>query len=118
MAETKHYNQNPDYQGEVGKAVIDLGITLRMHTEASLNKPKIINDTVKVVKKIQSLGLPIREKVTIIKTAGQTKATYGAAVDPFTIAQLNTLRVKYAQALWPNKFTACRLTGFLIVDKG
>eukprot|EP00972_Heterocapsa_arctica_P046831 6912636-Heterocapsa_arctica.AAC.1 len=30
----------PDYNGRVGQAVIDLGITLRTHTETSLNKQK------------------------------------------------------------------------------
>eukprot|EP00972_Heterocapsa_arctica_P003278 487677-Heterocapsa_arctica.AAC.1 len=30
----------PGYKGRVGQAVIDLGITLRTHTEASLNKKK------------------------------------------------------------------------------
>eukprot|EP00972_Heterocapsa_arctica_P020774 3061156-Heterocapsa_arctica.AAC.1 len=43
----------PEYKGRVGQAVIDLGITLRTHTEASLNKKKIIDDTIEVVKKIQ-----------------------------------------------------------------
>eukprot|EP00972_Heterocapsa_arctica_P019929 2939741-Heterocapsa_arctica.AAC.1 len=28
----------PDYKGRVGQAVVDLGITLRTHNEASLNK--------------------------------------------------------------------------------
>jgi hypothetical protein len=33
------WHQNcPDYKGRVGQAVIDLGITLRTHTDASLNK--------------------------------------------------------------------------------
>eukprot|EP00972_Heterocapsa_arctica_P020776 3061223-Heterocapsa_arctica.AAC.1 len=30
----------PDYEGRVGQAVIDLGITLRSHTDSSLNKQK------------------------------------------------------------------------------
>eukprot|EP00972_Heterocapsa_arctica_P011883 1740302-Heterocapsa_arctica.AAC.1 len=47
----------PDYNGRVGQAVIDLGLALRTHNEASLNKKKTVDDTVKVVKKIQSLGL-------------------------------------------------------------
>eukprot|EP00972_Heterocapsa_arctica_P078461 11572288-Heterocapsa_arctica.AAC.1 len=65
-----------------------------------------------------SLGLSVRDKVNIIKAAGQRKATYGAAVDPFTVARINTLRGKYTQALWPNKYVACRTVGLLIVDKG
>eukprot|EP00972_Heterocapsa_arctica_P087522 12906346-Heterocapsa_arctica.AAC.1 len=69
----------PDYKGRVGKAVIDLGITLRTHTEASLNKKKRVDDTIKVVKKIQCLGLSVRDKINIIKAAGQSRATYGAA---------------------------------------
>eukprot|EP00972_Heterocapsa_arctica_P037438 5510410-Heterocapsa_arctica.AAC.1 len=69
----------PDYKGRVGQAVIDLGITLRTHNEASLNKSKRVEDTVNVVKNIQSLGLPVREKINIIKAAGQSRATYGAA---------------------------------------
>eukprot|EP00972_Heterocapsa_arctica_P113111 16435388-Heterocapsa_arctica.AAC.1 len=47
----------PDYTGRVGQAVIDLGFTLRTHNEASPNKKKRVDGTVKVVKKIQSLGL-------------------------------------------------------------
>eukprot|EP00972_Heterocapsa_arctica_P100983 14884688-Heterocapsa_arctica.AAC.1 len=53
-------------------------------TESSLNKKKRIDDTVKVVKKIQYLGLSVRDKINIIKAAGRSRATYGAAVDPFT----------------------------------
>eukprot|EP00972_Heterocapsa_arctica_P047738 7041555-Heterocapsa_arctica.AAC.1 len=51
-----HHNCS-DYKGRVGQALVDLGITLRTHTEASLNKTKRVDDTIKVVKKIQSLGL-------------------------------------------------------------
>eukprot|EP00972_Heterocapsa_arctica_P060598 8938823-Heterocapsa_arctica.AAC.1 len=54
----------------------------------------------------------------MIKAAGQSRATYGAAVDPFTVAQINTLRGKSTQALWPKKYVACRTVGLLIVDKG
>eukprot|EP00972_Heterocapsa_arctica_P052461 7717547-Heterocapsa_arctica.AAC.1 len=97
-----------NYRGRVGQAVIYLGITLRTHNEASLNKTKRVDDTVKVVKPIQSLGLSVRDNVNIIKAAGQSMATYGAAVDPFTVAQINTLRGKYTQALWPKKYVACR----------
>eukprot|EP00972_Heterocapsa_arctica_P073861 10903681-Heterocapsa_arctica.AAC.1 len=86
-----HHNC-PNYKGRVGQAVIYLGITLRTHTEASLNKNKRIDDTIKVVRKIQSLGLSVSDKINIIKAAGQSRATYGAAVDPFTVAQINTLR--------------------------
>eukprot|EP00972_Heterocapsa_arctica_P110858 16325055-Heterocapsa_arctica.AAC.1 len=68
-----------DYKGRVGQAVIDLGITLRTHNEASLKKKKRVDDTVKVVKKIQSLGRLVRDKINIIKAAGQSRATYGAA---------------------------------------
>eukprot|EP00972_Heterocapsa_arctica_P032907 4841935-Heterocapsa_arctica.AAC.1 len=52
----------PDYNGRVGQAVIDLGITLRTHTETSLNKQKGVDDTIRVVKRIQSLGLSLRDK--------------------------------------------------------
>eukprot|EP00972_Heterocapsa_arctica_P071096 10502283-Heterocapsa_arctica.AAC.1 len=38
----------PDYKGRVGQAVIDLGIILRTHNEASLNNKKRVEDTVKV----------------------------------------------------------------------
>eukprot|EP00972_Heterocapsa_arctica_P026398 3887262-Heterocapsa_arctica.AAC.1 len=35
------WNQTcPDYKGRVGQAVIDLGIILRTHNEASLNKKR------------------------------------------------------------------------------
>eukprot|EP00972_Heterocapsa_arctica_P107074 15773671-Heterocapsa_arctica.AAC.1 len=54
----------------------------------------------------------------MIKAAGQSRATYGAAVDPFAIAQLNTLRGKYTQALWPKTYVARRTVGLLIIDKG
>eukprot|EP00972_Heterocapsa_arctica_P074707 11024931-Heterocapsa_arctica.AAC.1 len=53
----KWHQTCPDYKGRIGRAVIDLGITLRTHNEASLNKKKRVDDTVKVVKNIQSLGL-------------------------------------------------------------
>eukprot|EP00972_Heterocapsa_arctica_P093008 13717839-Heterocapsa_arctica.AAC.1 len=39
---------SPDYKGRVGQAVIGLGITLRTHMQASLNKAKRVDDTVKV----------------------------------------------------------------------
>eukprot|EP00972_Heterocapsa_arctica_P082440 12149489-Heterocapsa_arctica.AAC.1 len=52
----------PEYKGRVGQAVIDLGITLRSHTESSLNKQKRVDDIIKVVKQIQSLGLSVRDK--------------------------------------------------------
>eukprot|EP00972_Heterocapsa_arctica_P082017 12088636-Heterocapsa_arctica.AAC.1 len=67
---------------------------------------------------MQSLGLSVRDKTNIIKAAGQSRATYGAAVDPFTVAHINTLRGKYTHALWPNKYAACRTVGLLSVDKG
>eukprot|EP00972_Heterocapsa_arctica_P031556 4647722-Heterocapsa_arctica.AAC.1 len=67
---------------------------------------------------IQSLALSVKDEVNIIKTAGQSRATYGAASDPFTQAQINTLREKYTQALWPKKFMACRTTGLMLIDKG
>eukprot|EP00972_Heterocapsa_arctica_P092344 13618585-Heterocapsa_arctica.AAC.1 len=82
----------PDYKGRVGQAVIDLGITMRTHTEANLNQKTRVDDTIKVVKKIQSLGLSVRNNINIIKAARQSRATHGAAVDPFTVAQINTLR--------------------------
>eukprot|EP00972_Heterocapsa_arctica_P069846 10318270-Heterocapsa_arctica.AAC.1 len=53
----------------------------------------------------------------MIKAAGQSRATYGAAVDPFTVAQINTFRGKYTQALWPKKYVARRTVGLLLVDK-
>eukprot|EP00972_Heterocapsa_arctica_P013863 2042797-Heterocapsa_arctica.AAC.1 len=65
------YRTSPEYSGRVGQAVLDLGITLRTHTQASLHKEKRVADTVKVVKKVQALALSVTNKVTIIKTAGQ-----------------------------------------------
>eukprot|EP00972_Heterocapsa_arctica_P082430 12148049-Heterocapsa_arctica.AAC.1 len=37
----------PDYKGRVGHAVIDLGITLRSHTDSGLNKQKRVDDTIR-----------------------------------------------------------------------
>eukprot|EP00972_Heterocapsa_arctica_P071667 10586255-Heterocapsa_arctica.AAC.1 len=74
----------PDCKGKIGQAVVDLGITHRTHNRASLNKGKRVSDTNRVVKITKALALAVREKVNIIKTAGQSKATYGAATDPFT----------------------------------
>eukprot|EP00972_Heterocapsa_arctica_P012133 1779785-Heterocapsa_arctica.AAC.1 len=37
----------PEYNGRVGQAVIYLGITLRTHTETSLNKQKRVDDTIR-----------------------------------------------------------------------
>eukprot|EP00972_Heterocapsa_arctica_P084975 12521305-Heterocapsa_arctica.AAC.1 len=56
------HQTSPDYKGRVGQAVIYLGITLRTHNEASLNKANRVDDTVKVVRIIQSLGLSVRDK--------------------------------------------------------
>eukprot|EP00972_Heterocapsa_arctica_P018031 2664972-Heterocapsa_arctica.AAC.1 len=39
------HQTSPDYKGRVGQAVIHLGITLRTHNEASLNKAKRVDDT-------------------------------------------------------------------------
>eukprot|EP00972_Heterocapsa_arctica_P105922 15603119-Heterocapsa_arctica.AAC.1 len=61
-AERLWHQHCPDYKGRVGQAVIALGITLRTHTEASLNKQKGVDDTIRVVKRIQSLGLSVRDK--------------------------------------------------------
>eukprot|EP00972_Heterocapsa_arctica_P108113 15922581-Heterocapsa_arctica.AAC.1 len=38
-------NIQPDYKGKVGQAVVDLGITHRVRTRASLNKGKRVGDT-------------------------------------------------------------------------
>eukprot|EP00972_Heterocapsa_arctica_P102077 15040352-Heterocapsa_arctica.AAC.1 len=65
------HQTSPEYKGRLGQAVIYLGITLRTHTQASLNKAKKVDDTVKVVRKIQSLALSVKDKFNIIKTAGQ-----------------------------------------------
>eukprot|EP00972_Heterocapsa_arctica_P002479 357304-Heterocapsa_arctica.AAC.1 len=83
----------PDDKGKVGHAAVDLGITHR------------------------ALALAVRDKVNIIKTGGQSKATYGAAVDPFTSGELNTLRGRFVEALWPKKYIACKVAGLLFVDK-
>eukprot|EP00972_Heterocapsa_arctica_P091273 13467399-Heterocapsa_arctica.AAC.1 len=44
-AETTWHITSVDYKGRVGQAVLDLGITLRTHTQASLNKGKRVADT-------------------------------------------------------------------------
>eukprot|EP00972_Heterocapsa_arctica_P061281 9036221-Heterocapsa_arctica.AAC.1 len=64
-------NLVPDYKGKIGQAVVDLGITHRTHNRASLNKGKRVADTNRVVKRAKALALAVREKVNIIKTAGQ-----------------------------------------------
>eukprot|EP00972_Heterocapsa_arctica_P037466 5516303-Heterocapsa_arctica.AAC.1 len=61
----------PDYKGKIGQDVVDLGITHRTNNRASINKGKRSGDTNKVVKRAQALALAVREKVHIIKTAGQ-----------------------------------------------
>eukprot|EP00972_Heterocapsa_arctica_P108475 15974724-Heterocapsa_arctica.AAC.1 len=94
----------PDYKGKIGQAVVDLGITHRTHNRAIINKGKRVADTARVVKITKALALAVREKVNIIKTAGQSKATYGAATDPFTQAEIKMLRTKFFEALWPKKY--------------
>eukprot|EP00972_Heterocapsa_arctica_P058603 8642352-Heterocapsa_arctica.AAC.1 len=111
-------NIQPDYQGKVGQAVVDLGITHRVHTRASFNKGKRVADTSKVVEITQALALAVSDNVTIIKTGGQSEATYGVAVDPFTQGELNALRGRFAEAFWPNEYVACKVTGLLLVDIG
>eukprot|EP00972_Heterocapsa_arctica_P098099 14473442-Heterocapsa_arctica.AAC.1 len=51
-------------------------------------------------------------------TGGQSKATYGAAVDPFTMSEIDAVRGRFHQALWPDKYISCKATSLLIVDKG
>eukprot|EP00972_Heterocapsa_arctica_P093931 13854328-Heterocapsa_arctica.AAC.1 len=94
-------NIQPDYKGAVGQAVVDLGVTHRVHTRVSLHKGKRVGYTSKVVNITQALAFAVRDKVTIIKIAGQSKPIYGAAGDLFTQGQLNTLRGRFATALWP-----------------
>eukprot|EP00972_Heterocapsa_arctica_P107438 15825536-Heterocapsa_arctica.AAC.1 len=94
----------PDYKGKIGQAVVDLGITHRTRNRASLNKGKRMADTNRIVKRTKALALAVREKVNIIKTAGQSRATYGAATDPFTQAEIKTLRTNLFEALWPKKY--------------
>eukprot|EP00972_Heterocapsa_arctica_P108741 16011318-Heterocapsa_arctica.AAC.1 len=53
---------NRDCKGRFGQAVLDLGITLRTHTQASPNKGKRVTDTAKVVKRAQALALSVRDK--------------------------------------------------------
>eukprot|EP00972_Heterocapsa_arctica_P098953 14602181-Heterocapsa_arctica.AAC.1 len=86
---------NPGYKGKVGRAVVDLGTTHRTHTKASINK----------------------ETKSILSKQGQSRATYGEAVDPFTQSEINILS-RFAESLWPNKFSSCKATGLLLVDKG
>eukprot|EP00972_Heterocapsa_arctica_P020456 3016930-Heterocapsa_arctica.AAC.1 len=61
-ADTTWHRTSPDDKGRVGQAVIDLGVTFRTHTQASLNKGKRVAETVKLVRKVQSLALPVRDK--------------------------------------------------------
>eukprot|EP00972_Heterocapsa_arctica_P051434 7566106-Heterocapsa_arctica.AAC.1 len=61
-------------------------------------------DTNRVVKRTKALALAVREKVNIIKTAGQSRATYKAATDPFTQAEIKTLRTNFSEAVWPKKY--------------
>eukprot|EP00972_Heterocapsa_arctica_P001334 195323-Heterocapsa_arctica.AAC.1 len=82
----------PDYKRKVGQAVVDLGITHRTHNRASINKGKRVGNTIEVAKRAQALALAVKEKVNIIKTSGQSKAIYGAATDPFTQAEIKSLR--------------------------
>eukprot|EP00972_Heterocapsa_arctica_P089306 13169637-Heterocapsa_arctica.AAC.1 len=39
-----------------------------------------------------------------IKAAGQSRATYRAATDPFTQAEIKSLRTNFFEALWPKKY--------------
>eukprot|EP00972_Heterocapsa_arctica_P101052 14894080-Heterocapsa_arctica.AAC.1 len=71
-------NINLEYKGQVGQAVVDLGITHRTHTH-------------------RQVSTKAKESRT-----QESKATYGAAVDPFTLCELDTLRGRFHQALWPN----------------
>eukprot|EP00972_Heterocapsa_arctica_P059949 8842541-Heterocapsa_arctica.AAC.1 len=71
-----------------------------------------------MVKRTKALALAVREKMTIIKTAGQSRPTYGAATDLFTQAEIKSLRTNFFEALWPNKYTRCKVTGLMLADKG
>eukprot|EP00972_Heterocapsa_arctica_P008282 1211167-Heterocapsa_arctica.AAC.1 len=64
-----------------------------------------------MVKRTKALALAVREKVNIIKTAGQSRTTYGAATDPFAQAEIKSLRTNFFEALWPKKYMCCKATG-------
>eukprot|EP00972_Heterocapsa_arctica_P032617 4803888-Heterocapsa_arctica.AAC.1 len=55
--------------------------------------------------------------MNIIKTAGQSRATYGAAKDPFTQAEIKSLRTNFFEALWPKKYMCCKATGLMLADR-
>eukprot|EP00972_Heterocapsa_arctica_P055075 8123284-Heterocapsa_arctica.AAC.1 len=76
-----------------------------------------MGDSAKVAGRTQALALAVRDKVTLIKTASQSKSVYGAAVDPFTRGQMHTLRGRFATALWSKKHVACKVTGLPLVDE-
>eukprot|EP00972_Heterocapsa_arctica_P091916 13555066-Heterocapsa_arctica.AAC.1 len=56
--------------------------------------------------------------VNIIKTSGQSRATYGSAPDLFTQAQIMSLRTNFFEAIWPNKYMCCKATGLMLADNG
>eukprot|EP00972_Heterocapsa_arctica_P102853 15159109-Heterocapsa_arctica.AAC.1 len=63
--ERRWRNIQPDCKGKVGHAVVDLGITQRVHSRASLNRGKIVADASTMVKRTQALALAVRDKVTV-----------------------------------------------------
>eukprot|EP00972_Heterocapsa_arctica_P098831 14582116-Heterocapsa_arctica.AAC.1 len=97
---------NPDYKGAVGAAVVDLGFARRAHMRASPNNDKRVGGANQAAGRTSALPLSLRDKVVILKMAGQSRAIYGAAVDPCTQGQLKSLSGGFATALWPKKYAA------------
>eukprot|EP00972_Heterocapsa_arctica_P082662 12180863-Heterocapsa_arctica.AAC.1 len=64
-----------------------------------------------MVKRTKALALAVREKVNIIKTAGQSKATYGAATNPFTQAEITSLRTNSLRLHGQQNICAAKLQG-------
>eukprot|EP00972_Heterocapsa_arctica_P077174 11382409-Heterocapsa_arctica.AAC.1 len=55
-AEKLFWGNHHEYKRKVGQAVVDLGITHRTHTRASINKGTIVGDTNEVIKRAHSPG--------------------------------------------------------------
>ena len=109
---------DPAYQGAIGGSVKDLGITIRTPGKASVNRNKRVSDGSVVNRRIGALPFAIRDKVTMVKTAGLSRSLFGAHVDPLNCRQLRAVRMNIRASLWPGKTSVSPTGCLLVADKG
>ena len=106
------------YSGRCTQQAKDLGVTQRPLHRKSVMRPARLKDSGLKSRRIKTLRIGRRGRVTATRASLQSGALYGCEIDPLTLRQLHTLRVQSAAALnyeWgPNN----RIAGMLFQSQG